>query len=254
MARGVRACRTSQTLAEMVGEAIGAAARVRSGVCRTWPASTFRIRSARRSARTAISRRACFRASWSRDMCDALRVEIARDEWPWTPETVYLGGGTPSQMDADALARASRRIPAATGRRPRMEAAPGSITRGKSRRLAHAGSIASASACNRSSRELAPHRPQTHGGDGRERYRDAARGGITNFNIDLIAGLPGQTAASWNDRWIGSSGWSRRMFRCTCSRSMTTAAWARAAVGRLALRRGRGARPRTISRIFTRSR
>ena len=34
---------------------------------------------------------------------EGLRTEIARHAWRWTPETVFLGGGTPSQMDAEAL-------------------------------------------------------------------------------------------------------------------------------------------------------
>jgi coproporphyrinogen III oxidase-like Fe-S oxidoreductase len=29
---------------------------------------------------------------------DALRAEITRHPWAWRPETVYLGGGTPSAM------------------------------------------------------------------------------------------------------------------------------------------------------------
>ena len=30
------------------------------------------------------------------DYLSALQAEIAAASWPWTPETVYLGGGTPS--------------------------------------------------------------------------------------------------------------------------------------------------------------
>ena len=34
---------------------------------------------------------------------DILRAEINEMHWPWTPETIYFGGGTPSNMDFEAL-------------------------------------------------------------------------------------------------------------------------------------------------------
>ena len=43
---------------------------------------------------------------------DALRAEIERHSWAWRPETVYLGGGTPSAMPPEALASLLARIPA----------------------------------------------------------------------------------------------------------------------------------------------
>src|ERR1051325_3867520 len=66
---------------------------------------------------------------------DTLLAELRATPWPWTPETVYLGGGTPSQMPLGALAQVLNAIPG----RPQdpamfeatMEAAPGGITREK---------------------------------------------------------------------------------------------------------------------------
>ena len=49
---------------------------------------------------------------------ETLRAEIARHAWAWRPETVYLGGGTPSAMDLDALAAVLALIPG----RPWVEA------------------------------------------------------------------------------------------------------------------------------------
>src|SRR5215470_3078129 len=58
----------------------------------------------------------------------ALLAELGRAEWPWTPETVYLGGGTPSRMGLEALVRLLRRIPGSPWREATMEAAPGTIS------------------------------------------------------------------------------------------------------------------------------
>src|SRR5271157_5191618 len=41
----------------------------------------------------------------------ALRAEIGRLQFPWTPETIYLGGGTPSAMEPEALAAVLAPIP-----------------------------------------------------------------------------------------------------------------------------------------------
>jgi hypothetical protein len=41
----------------------------------------------------------------------ALLREIANHEWAWTPETVFIGGGTPSGMDEAALARLLAALP-----------------------------------------------------------------------------------------------------------------------------------------------
>ena len=71
-------------------------------------------------------------------------------EWEWTPDTVYLGGGTPSNMDlgrARARARASRDTLAEAT----IEAAPGTITREKAELGGDSGSIALVWACSPSS-------------------------------------------------------------------------------------------------------
>ena len=73
-------------------------------------ASTFRGLFARKSARTATSRRGYSRGSW-RELRREANAAIGSAEWPWTPETVYLGGGTPSQMDVKVLARVLGAVP-----------------------------------------------------------------------------------------------------------------------------------------------
>ena len=59
---------------------------------------------------------------------DALLAELRGMEWPWTPETIYLGGGTPSQMGPDALAKLLAEIPGREWAEATIEVAPGSIT------------------------------------------------------------------------------------------------------------------------------
>ena len=135
---------------------------------------------------------------------NAVRTELRNTEWPWTPETVYLGGGTPSLIDAGALAGVLSAIPG-TWTEATMEAAPGSITPEKAAAWARAG-------INRVSLGVqsfvAPELARTgrkHTAEIVEREIALLRSmGLDNFNIDLIAGLPGQTLESWNHslEWV----------------------------------------------------
>jgi oxygen-independent coproporphyrinogen III oxidase len=131
---------------------------------------------------------------------EALREEIVNTKWGWTPETVYLGGGTPSQIDGDALAHLLAAIPGqGQWLEATMEAAPGTITLEKARAWRTAG-------INRVSLGVQSFVPQELARTGRKHsaeiverevalLRDA---GIESVNIDLIAGLPSQTEATWN--------------------------------------------------------
>ena len=77
---------------------------------------------------------------------DSLQAELRQTAWSWTPETVYLGGGTPSQIDpASILAE----VPGRPWREATLEAAPGTI---RPKRLPHGevpALIASAWECSR---------------------------------------------------------------------------------------------------------
>jgi oxygen-independent coproporphyrinogen III oxidase len=131
---------------------------------------------------------------------DALIDEVRSYAWQWTPETVYLGGGTPSTMSLDGLRRLLDAVPGRPWSEATLEAAPGSITEEKARAWAAAGidrvSLGVQSFVTRELRRTG----RTHTAD--TVHRDAAilRGaGIANLNIDLIAGLPSQTADGWNE-------------------------------------------------------
>ena len=130
---------------------------------------------------------------------DALRSELAEAKWPWIPETVYLGGGTPSRMDAPALNDLLAQIPGRPWAEATIEAAPGSITPDLVQRWIEAGiNRVSLGVQSFDARELSrtgrKHTAETVASDV-AMLRDARLG---NFNIDLIAGLPGQTRESWN--------------------------------------------------------
>src|SRR5579863_4788574 len=139
----------------------------------------------------------------------ALRAELRATEWPWTPDTGYLGGGTPSQMDPQALAELLAEIPGRSrGEKwseATMEAAPGTVTAEKAAAWTCAGinrislGVQSFVAC-----ELA-RTGRKHTAEIVEREIARLRGAaIGSINLDLIAGLPGQTHASWSQSldWV----------------------------------------------------
>ena len=129
---------------------------------------------------------------------DALRLELGNTEWPWTPETVYLGGGTPSLIEPAALSALLAEIPG-QWTEATMEAAPGGITTEKASAWSRAGiNRVSLGVQSFHQRELA-RTGRKHTAEVVEQEVAILRSaGIANFNIDLIAGLPGQTLESWN--------------------------------------------------------
>jgi oxygen-independent coproporphyrinogen-3 oxidase len=136
---------------------------------------------------------------------ETLRAELRDAEWPWTPETVYLGGGTPSQIDPAAFESVLGEIPGTPlGEHKRwleatIEAAPGTITPEKAAAWKRAGiDRVSLGVQSFITRELA-RTGRRHTAEIVENELAVLReAGISSINIDLIAGLPGQTLASWN--------------------------------------------------------
>jgi len=131
---------------------------------------------------------------------DTLTREIESHEWRWMPETVYLGGGTPSNLDVDVLARMLDRIPGRPWLEATIEAAPGNITPGRARAWIEAGinrvSLGVQSFVEREIRRTG----RKHTAAIVEQEIGILReAGIGSINIDLIAGLSGQTASSWNE-------------------------------------------------------
>jgi oxygen-independent coproporphyrinogen III oxidase len=131
---------------------------------------------------------------------DALLAEVRAHSWQWTPETVYLGGGTPSTMAPEALGALLEAIPGKPWREATIEAAPSTIDSGKAVAWSRMG-------INRISLGVQSFVEAEIRLSGRKHtaamveqelaiLRDA---GIANVNIDLIAGLAAQTEGSWRE-------------------------------------------------------
>jgi oxygen-independent coproporphyrinogen-3 oxidase len=136
---------------------------------------------------------------------DALRDELRATHWPWVPETVYLGGGTPSLMTPQVLAAVLAEVPGGKWPEATMEAAPGGLTPEHIQAWRVAG-INRVSLGTQSfvQKELA-RTGRRHTPEIVEREIAVLRAaGIESINVDLIAGLPGQTESSFHESldWV----------------------------------------------------
>ena len=125
-------------------------------------------------------------------------------ELPRTVDTVYLGGGTPSLLEPKLIARLfgamRERFDLTADAEITVECAPGQIPDATLEALA-------ASGVNRVSLGVQSFIDREAAGSGRlhkratvlDDLRRLRAAGITNLNVDLIAGLAGQTFASWEE-------------------------------------------------------
>ncbi|MGQ9593676.1 MAG: radical SAM family heme chaperone HemW [Anaerolineae bacterium] len=119
-----------------------------------------------------------------------------------TPQTLYLGGGTPTVLPLDLLLRLLRACtaqwgPPATGE-VTVEANPGTLSRGDLQRLAEAGvtrlSLGVQSTHERELRLLG----RIHSAaEALQALEEAKEAGFRSVGVDLIFGLPGQTLRAW---------------------------------------------------------
>ncbi|MDW8354143.1 MAG: radical SAM family heme chaperone HemW [Bryobacterales bacterium] len=150
-----------------------------------------------------------FARELERRYVEALCTEVRSYAWPWTPETLYLGGGSPCRMEAKTLARLLALVPGCPWLEATLEAAPGSVTLEKAKQWREMG-------INRVSLGVQSFVAAELAQTGRKHTAELVarevellrRAGIENLNVDLIAGLPGQTAASWSESldWIARLG------------------------------------------------
>jgi len=123
---------------------------------------------------------------------------------PRAVDTIYLGGGTPSLLAPELIARLFATIHAQFEVDPRaeitVECAPGQLADGTLAALVDAGvnriSLGVQSFIDREAHSSGRLHSRAIVADDLKRLRAA---GITNLNVDLIAGLAGQTLATWNE-------------------------------------------------------
>ena len=135
----------------------------------------------------------------------ALLEEIASHKWDSLPDTVYFGGGTPSLIAPDVLDNIMEAVPNNQLTEVTLECAPGTITAEKVNHWVRAG-------INRVSLGVQSFNTAELRATGRRHTAETVTSdlgllraaGIDNINLDLIAGLPHQTRASWNESldWI----------------------------------------------------
>src|SRR5258708_22282845 len=130
----------------------------------------------------------------------ALTAELSRTVWPWRPETLFLGGGTPSQMDLDLLHSILGAIPGRPWLEATMEAAPGSFASARIEAWQVSGinrvSLGVQSFIDSELRRTGRKHTAAVVAADVAALREA---GLSNFNLDLIAGLAGQTIARWEE-------------------------------------------------------
>jgi len=136
---------------------------------------------------------------------EALEAEIRGFAWPWRPETLYLGGGTPSRMAPGDLDRILAAIPGKPWREATIEAAPGTVTPEAARNWRTAGlNRVSLGVQSFVAGELASTGRRHNAAMVAREVEWLRAAGFEKINIDLIAGLPYQTAESWGEslNWI----------------------------------------------------
>jgi oxygen-independent coproporphyrinogen-3 oxidase len=132
---------------------------------------------------------------------EALTAELSALREPQPVRTIFLGGGTPSHLDARQLTRLldaiARWLPFSSGHEFSIEANPDSIDADKVKALADSG-------VNRVSLGAQSFHPsllrvleRQHDPAQVPRAVDIIRRRIENVSLDLIFGVPGQTLSEW---------------------------------------------------------
>ena len=131
--------------------------------------------------------------------------DIRSHQRDWSPDTVYFGGGTPSLIPDEWLVQLMEAIPREALQEVTLECAPGTVTPEKAAWWVRCGvnrvSLGVQSFVTAELRQTGRrHTAEVVARD----LQILSNAGIRNVNIDLIAGLPGQTPATWESslEWV----------------------------------------------------
>jgi oxygen-independent coproporphyrinogen-3 oxidase len=129
---------------------------------------------------------------------EALSAEIRAANYPSAPDTLYLGGGTPSLIEVPQLQRLLSSLTVTRWHEATIEAAPGTISQEKAHGWADLG-------INRVSLGVQSFVPKVAAAAGRKHTPESVaddietlrQAGIPDINIDILAGLAHQTEHTW---------------------------------------------------------
>jgi oxygen-independent coproporphyrinogen-3 oxidase len=132
---------------------------------------------------------------------DALALELATLETPQPGDTIFLGGGTPSHLSAAQLERllkeVRRWLPLAPGGEFSLEANPDSLSADKVAVLADHGITRVSLGAQSFHPHLLEVLDRTHRPDEVPQAVERVRRRIPQVSLDLIFGVPGQSAEHW---------------------------------------------------------
>jgi oxygen-independent coproporphyrinogen III oxidase len=133
---------------------------------------------------------------------DALAAELATVGAPQPVRTVFVGGGTPTYLNAAQLARllraVTRWLPLQDGDEFTIEGNPGTLDADKVAVLADHGVNRVSLGAQSFSTHLLRVLERDHAPDDVPRAVECVRRRIERVSLDLIFGVPGQTLAEWD--------------------------------------------------------
>lgn len=136
----------------------------------------------------------------ARRYVDALcgEIELRRDYLGEAPQTIYLGGGTPSQLSPELLSRLFGAIDTGKAEEVTVECNPDDVTPQLAQALAglHVDRVSMGAQTFDDARLRFIRRRHNAAEVGRA-VETLRRAGIGNISIDLIYGFPGETPGQW---------------------------------------------------------
>jgi len=176
-----------------------------------------------------------------RDYLDALKQEMESWRGRVRGRTLFVGGGTPTLLDAEALAgvihRAREWFSLPAGAEVSVEANPGTVDPSKLAALRAAGVTRLSLGVQSFEEQALRWLGRAHtADDARQAIRWIRAAGFQNLNLDLIFGLPGQNLSPWQATLHEALRWEPEhlaVYGLTVEEGTPLAAWV--AAGRVEL-------------------